>query len=128
MAAGKPSALDERRAEFARYKDDVKKRGKPFYPFAMFEDTVMSVFVVSVIIALATIWKWTSWAPHHDGTSREGRAKERFHTLATPGVESTGRVSRLYRKFGPAIYSRCRRLLNSRRVHANFSVEESELK
>jgi RNA polymerase sigma-70 factor (ECF subfamily) len=27
------------------------------------------------------------------------------------GVQSTGRVSDLYRKFGPAIYSRCRRLL-----------------
>ncbi len=27
------------------------------------------------------------------------------------GVPSTGRVSDLYRKFGPAIYSRCRRLL-----------------
>ena len=27
MAAGKPSALDQRRAEFARYKEDVKKRG-----------------------------------------------------------------------------------------------------
>ena len=49
--------LEERRIAFQRYKDDVKKRGKPFYPFAMFEDTVMSVFVVSVIIALATIWK-----------------------------------------------------------------------
>lgn len=27
------------------------------------------------------------------------------------GVQSSGRVSDLYRKFGPAIYSRCRRLL-----------------
>ena len=34
------------RAEFARYKDDVKKRGKPFYPYAMFHDTVMSLVVV----------------------------------------------------------------------------------
>ena len=60
MAAGKPSALDERRAEFARYKDDVKKRGKPFYPYAMFEDTVMSLVVVSVIIGLAAVWYFTS--------------------------------------------------------------------
>ena len=55
MAAEKPSAMDERRAEYARYKDDVKKRGKPFYPYAMFEDTVMSVFVVSVIIGLPAL-------------------------------------------------------------------------
>ena len=38
--------LDERRAEFKRYKEDVKKRGKPFYPYAMFHDTVMSLVVV----------------------------------------------------------------------------------
>ena len=28
----KPSRIDEARAEFARYKADVKARGKPFYP------------------------------------------------------------------------------------------------
>ena len=66
MAAGKPSALDQRRAQFARYKEDVKKRGKPFYPYAMFEDTVMSVVVVAVIVGLAVIWKWTAYGPHHD--------------------------------------------------------------
>jgi menaquinol-cytochrome c reductase cytochrome b/c subunit len=66
-AAGKPTRIDEERAQFARYKDDVKTRGKPFYPYAMFHDTVMSLIVVSVITALAVIWKWTSWAPHHDG-------------------------------------------------------------
>ena len=64
----KPTPLDERRAGFARYKEDVKERGKPFFPYAMFHDTVMSLVVVSVIAGLATIWKWTSWAPHHDGT------------------------------------------------------------
>ena len=54
------SALDERRAAFQRYKDDVKRSGKPFYPFAMFHDTVMSLVVVSVIVALAVIWKYTA--------------------------------------------------------------------
>ena len=51
------SSLDERRRGFQRYKEDVKKRGKPFYPFAMFEDTVMSLVVVSVIAGLAVVWK-----------------------------------------------------------------------
>jgi hypothetical protein len=51
--------LDAKRAQHARYKEDVKRRGKPFYPFAMFEDTVMSLVVVIVIIALAVIWKYT---------------------------------------------------------------------
>ena len=54
------SALDERRAAFQRYKEDVKERGKPFYPFAMFHDTVMSLVVVCVIFGLAVIWKYTS--------------------------------------------------------------------
>ena len=39
--------------EFKRYKEDVKKRGKPFFPYAMFHDTVMSLVVVVVIIGLA---------------------------------------------------------------------------
>src|SRR5215212_7417470 len=54
------ASVDERRAGFKRYKQDVDRRGKPFYPFAMFHDTVMSLVVVSVIIALAVIWKWTA--------------------------------------------------------------------
>src|SRR4051794_39214449 len=53
------SSIDERRATFQRYKENVKKRGKPFYPFAMFHDTVMSLVVVSVIAGLAAIWRYT---------------------------------------------------------------------
>ena len=44
------------REDYARYKDDVKKEGKGFFPFAMWHDTVMSLVVVSVIVALAAIW------------------------------------------------------------------------
>jgi menaquinol-cytochrome c reductase cytochrome b/c subunit len=54
------SRLDARRSQHQRYKEDVKRRGKPFYPYAMFEDTVMSLVVVSVIIGLAIIWHYTS--------------------------------------------------------------------
>jgi menaquinol-cytochrome c reductase cytochrome b/c subunit len=53
------SSLDERRAGYQRYKQDVKERGKPFYPYAMFHDTVMSLVVVCVIVALAFVWKYT---------------------------------------------------------------------
>jgi quinol---cytochrome c reductase cytochrome c subunit, bacillus type len=42
----------------ARYKDDVKKEGKPFFPFATWHDTVMGFVVVLVIIALAVVWYW----------------------------------------------------------------------
>jgi menaquinol-cytochrome c reductase cytochrome b/c subunit len=87
MGAEKPSAHDERRAEFARYKEDVKARGKSFYPFAMFEDTVMSLVVVLMIIALAVIWKWTSWSPHHDGT-HQGLLGPEYTAPADPGTTS----------------------------------------
>jgi len=61
------SALDDRRAAFQRYKDDVKRRGKPFYPYAMFHDTVMSLVVVLVIAGLAVIWKYGFFGSHFLG-------------------------------------------------------------
>jgi menaquinol-cytochrome c reductase cytochrome b/c subunit len=65
MVERKPSRrVEERRAGFQRYKADVKARGKPFYPYAMFHDTVMSFVVVVTIVVLAVVWKWTA-----DGTS-----------------------------------------------------------
>ncbi len=54
------SSLEERRRLFAKYKEDVKTRGKPFFPNAMFHDTVMSLVVVSIIIVLAIVWKETA--------------------------------------------------------------------
>jgi menaquinol-cytochrome c reductase cytochrome b/c subunit len=44
------------REAFARYKDDVKKEGKSFYPRAMLHDTIMAFVVVLVMIGLAVIW------------------------------------------------------------------------
>jgi menaquinol-cytochrome c reductase cytochrome b/c subunit len=63
--------LEERRIAFQRYKEDVKRDGKPFYPYAMFHDTVMSLVVVGVIVGLAFIWHYTSllgppWADRAD--------------------------------------------------------------
>jgi mono/diheme cytochrome c family protein len=62
------STVDERRAEFQRYKEDVKSRGKAFYPYAMFHDTVMSLVVVTVIVVLAVIWKYGLFGSHILGT------------------------------------------------------------
>jgi ubiquinol-cytochrome c reductase cytochrome b subunit/menaquinol-cytochrome c reductase cytochrome b/c subunit len=83
--AEKQSLKQLQREDFARYKADVKKRGKPFYPWAMWEDTVMSLVVVSVIIALACIWKWTAWGPHHDGT-HQGILGPEYTAPADPGT------------------------------------------
>jgi menaquinol-cytochrome c reductase cytochrome b/c subunit len=49
--------LGERNREWnARYKDDVKKEGKSFYPFAMLHDTIMGIVALAVIIGLTVIW------------------------------------------------------------------------
>src|SRR5262249_44342930 len=69
--AGRPlmatDRIVERRRVFQQYKEDVKERGKPFFPFAMWHDTVMSFVVVCVIVGLAIIWKFTT-PGHHDTT------------------------------------------------------------
>ena len=64
------ASTDQWRKQFTKYKADVKKRGKPFYPYAMFHDTIMSLVVVCTIIGLACIWKWSAWGPSHDPTHK----------------------------------------------------------
>ena len=83
----KPSAsLLSKRAEFKRYKEDVQKRGKPFFPHAMYHDTVMSLVVVVVIIGLACIWKWTI-PGDHTGTGA-GWLGPLYSDPADPGTTS----------------------------------------
>jgi cytochrome c5 len=76
--------LEERRAEHQRYKQDVKARGKPFYPYAMFHDTVMSLLVVSLIVALAVIWKYTASEGTSDADS--GWLGKLYDEKADPGT------------------------------------------
>ena len=58
--------VERNRKVFKQYKEDVKDRGKSFYPFAMLHDSIMSGVVVSVIIGLAVVWKYTT-PGHHTG-------------------------------------------------------------
>ncbi|HTE66342.1 MAG TPA: c-type cytochrome [Candidatus Binatia bacterium] len=78
--------LEERRAQHARYKEDVASRGKPFYPWAMFHDTVMSLLVVSMIVGLAVIWKFTA----EEGPTEEdsGWLGKLYDEPADPGTTS----------------------------------------
>src|SRR5215210_214258 len=55
--------ITERRAQHTRYKEDVDREGKAFFPHAMFHDTVMSLVVVAVIIRLACVWYFTAESP-----------------------------------------------------------------
>ena len=57
--------LVERRRVFQQYKADVKERGKPFYPYAMWHDTIMSLVVVATIVGLAIVWRYTTPGNHH---------------------------------------------------------------
>ena len=50
----------ERKAQHKRYKEDVEREGKSFFPYAIWHDTLMSLLVVAVIIALACIWYFTA--------------------------------------------------------------------
>jgi menaquinol-cytochrome c reductase cytochrome b/c subunit len=76
------AAVDEKRADFKRYKDDVEREGKAFFPYAMFHDTVMSLIVVSVIIGLACVWYFTA-----DGTEA-GWLGPHYTDEADPGTTS----------------------------------------
>jgi mono/diheme cytochrome c family protein len=74
----------ERRRIFQQYKEDVKERGKPFYPYAMLHDTIMSLVVVSVIVGLAIVWKYTTPGNHH--TIEPGWLGRLYDAPADPGT------------------------------------------
>src|SRR5256885_16955587 len=74
----------ERRRIFQQYKEDVKERGKPFYPFAMLHDTIMSLVVVAVITGLAIVWKYTTPGGHH--TVEAGWLGRLYDEPARPGA------------------------------------------
>ncbi len=59
-----------RREEFKRYKEDVGREGKGFFPYAIYHDTLMSLVTVLVIIGLAVVWYVTA------GDTPEGEGLE----------------------------------------------------
>jgi quinol---cytochrome c reductase cytochrome c subunit, bacillus type len=81
------ATTEQWRRQYAKYKGDVKKRGKPFYPYAMFEDTVMSLVVVSVIIGLAAVWYFTSGSdPNTCGSGDSCLLGPRYSEPADPAT------------------------------------------
>jgi menaquinol-cytochrome c reductase cytochrome b/c subunit len=81
-------ALDERRAEYKRYKEDVEREGKQFHPYAMFHDTVMSLVVVIVIVGLACVWYFTAGEGPPEEASESGRLGVLYEDKADPGTTS----------------------------------------
>src|SRR5919198_3554519 len=81
------ATIDERRAEFQLYKQEVKARGKPFYPYGMFHDSVMSLVAVLVIIGLACVWYFTtSEDPKTCGSGDSCLLGPRYAEPADPGT------------------------------------------
>jgi menaquinol-cytochrome c reductase cytochrome b/c subunit len=76
--------ITERKRVFQQYKEDVKERGKPFYPFAMWHDTVMSFVVVCVITGLAIVWKYSTPGDHH--TTEAGWLGKLYDKPADPAT------------------------------------------
>jgi menaquinol-cytochrome c reductase cytochrome b/c subunit len=76
----------QRRKVFQQYKEDVKERGKPFYPFAMLHDTIMSLVVVAVILGLAIVWKYTSGDVHGNAIPSAGWLGKLYDEPADPGT------------------------------------------
>ena len=73
--------IEARRAEHKRYKEDVERTGKPFFPYAMFHDTVMSLVVVVVIIGLTCVWYFTA-----EGSEDPGWLGPHYTEQADPGT------------------------------------------
>ncbi len=73
---------EARRSQHKRYKEAVQRRGKPFFPYAMYHDTVMSLVVVVVILLLTVIWYVTA-----DGTEA-GWLGPLYADKADPGTTS----------------------------------------
>ena len=81
------ATVDERRAEFQLYKEEVKARGKPFFPYGMFHDSVMSLVTVLVIIGLACVWYFTtSEDPNKCGSGDSCLLGPRYAEPADPGT------------------------------------------
>jgi menaquinol-cytochrome c reductase cytochrome b/c subunit len=77
-------STEEQRRQFELYKKNVATRGKAFYPYAMFHDTVMSLVVVSVIVGLAVVWRFTTSEEPGDA----GILGPRYTDEADPGTTS----------------------------------------
>jgi len=79
----------ERRERYLREYDFQKKTGKPFFPGAIFHDTVASLFFVLLTIGI-TIWWYADFGPVPEGATEEragGVLGPAYESRADPGVE-----------------------------------------
>ena len=73
-----------------RYETEIaaqKKEGHPFFPYAMFHDTVVNFIIVLMIVAMATVWHATAGpvdAHHPEG--QNGLLGALYEGKANPAV------------------------------------------
>ena len=76
-----------------RYETEIaaqKKEGHPFFPYAMFHDTVVNFIIVLMIVAMATVWHATAGpvdAHHPEG--QNGLLGALYEGKANPAVAVT---------------------------------------
>jgi len=67
-----------------------KEEGHPFFPYAMFHDTVVNLLIVLTIVAMAIIWHATAGPINHaHPTGQNGAFGELYQVKANPAVQST---------------------------------------
>ncbi|MGN6380819.1 MAG: c-type cytochrome [Gaiellales bacterium] len=90
MAVAAPRKVINRRVRYEAEIAESKKEGHPFFPYAMFHDTVVNLLIVLLIVVMAVIWHETAGpinAAHPTG--QYGWLGELYQTKANPAVQAT---------------------------------------
>jgi menaquinol-cytochrome c reductase cytochrome b/c subunit len=90
MAVATPRKVINRRVRYETEIAAQKKEGHPFFPYAMFHDTVVNLMIVLMIVAMAVIWHATAGpidAKHPDG--QNGLFGALYEGKANPAVQVT---------------------------------------
>ena len=90
MAVASPRKVINRRVRYETELAAQKKEGHPFFPYAMFHDTVVNLIIVLMIVAMAVIWHQTAGpidAHHPDG--QNGWLGALYEGKANPAVQVT---------------------------------------
>ncbi|HYX86679.1 MAG TPA: c-type cytochrome [Gaiellales bacterium] len=85
-----PRKVINRRVRYETELAAQKKEGHPFFPYAMFHDTVVNLIIVLMIVAMAVVWHATSGpidAHHPDG--QNGWLGALYEGKANPAVQVT---------------------------------------
>jgi len=90
MAVASPRKVINRRVRYETEIAEQKKDGHPFFPYAMFHDTVVNLIIVLMIVAMAAIWHATAGpvdAHHPEG--QNGLLGALYEGKANPAIAVT---------------------------------------